>query len=227
MSTKDALIVAATRLLDEGGPEHVTLREVGRRAGVSHNAPYKHFPDKTALLQAVALAELRRTATLFARAGENADPAAALRTAGLAWISWSIRHGERFRLVYGPWPQEAADVGTQSDDTWAAFARLVERAQEGGAIAAGETDAVTDGVRAVMQGAVSLALGGHLGHQLGGGEDPRAAAEQLFARQLDLLAARSHGGLPAGGQDGSDAHPGDSGEAAAAAERRSLFGRRR
>ena len=33
MSTKDALVVSATRLIDEGGPEHVTLREVGRRSG--------------------------------------------------------------------------------------------------------------------------------------------------------------------------------------------------
>jgi Bacterial regulatory proteins, tetR family len=40
-TTRDALVAAAAQLLDAGGPEAVTLREVGHRAGVSHNAPYK------------------------------------------------------------------------------------------------------------------------------------------------------------------------------------------
>ena len=49
-------------LLDEGGVDHVTLREVGRRAGVSHNAPYKHFESKEALLAAIAARELAASA---------------------------------------------------------------------------------------------------------------------------------------------------------------------
>jgi AcrR family transcriptional regulator len=57
-STRDRLVDAATELLDEGGPAAVTLREVGRRAGVSHNAPYKHFADKESLLAAIAAREL-------------------------------------------------------------------------------------------------------------------------------------------------------------------------
>ena len=205
MSTKDALIVAATRLLDDGGPEHVTLREVGRRAGVSHNAPYKHFADKTALLEAVALAELRRTATLFARAGENPDATAALRTAGLAWISWSVGHPQRFRLVYGAWPAEATEVGSQSDDTWAGFSTLVARAQDAGTVPAGDTDAAVDGIRAVMHGAVDLALGGHLTSA----EDARAGAEHVYSGHLELLAACAEAA------------------AGSSAERRTLFGRRR
>jgi AcrR family transcriptional regulator len=59
-STRDRLVEAAAGLLDEGGVPAVTLREVGRRAGVSHNAPYKHFAGKEELLAAVAAAQLRR-----------------------------------------------------------------------------------------------------------------------------------------------------------------------
>ncbi|MEU6184875.1 TetR family transcriptional regulator [Nocardia sp. NPDC047038] len=40
--TRSALLDSAIRLLDAGGVEAVTLREVGLGAGVSHNAPYKH-----------------------------------------------------------------------------------------------------------------------------------------------------------------------------------------
>ncbi|WP_037909488.1 TetR/AcrR family transcriptional regulator [Actinacidiphila yeochonensis] len=53
-ATRRALIDAAAELLDLGGLDAVTLREVGARAGVSRGAPYRHFPDKDSLLTAVA-----------------------------------------------------------------------------------------------------------------------------------------------------------------------------
>jgi AcrR family transcriptional regulator len=53
-ATRRALVDAAAELLDEGGPDAVTLRAVGARAGVSRGAPYGHFPDKEHLLGAVA-----------------------------------------------------------------------------------------------------------------------------------------------------------------------------
>lgn len=53
-ATRRALLDAAAELLDLGGPEAVTLREVGARAGVTRGAPYRHFADKDSLLGAVA-----------------------------------------------------------------------------------------------------------------------------------------------------------------------------
>ena len=53
-ATRGALIDQAAQLLDGGGLEAVTLREVGARAGVSRGAPYRHFADKEGLLTAVA-----------------------------------------------------------------------------------------------------------------------------------------------------------------------------
>lgn len=52
--TRRALLDAAADLLDIGGPDAVTLRAVGARAGVTRGAPYRHFPDKDALLSTVA-----------------------------------------------------------------------------------------------------------------------------------------------------------------------------
>ncbi|RPK72190.1 DNA-binding transcriptional regulator EnvR [Streptomyces sp. ADI97-07] len=52
--TRRALLDAAAELLDLGGPEAVTLREVGARAGMTRGAPYRHFADKDSLLTAVA-----------------------------------------------------------------------------------------------------------------------------------------------------------------------------
>jgi AcrR family transcriptional regulator len=53
-ATRRSLIDAAGQLLDLGGPDAVTLREVGARAGVSRGAPYGHFADKESLLTVVA-----------------------------------------------------------------------------------------------------------------------------------------------------------------------------
>lgn len=60
--TRRALLDAAGGLLDLGGPEAVTLREVGARAGVSRGAPYRHFPDKGSLLTAIATESWERIA---------------------------------------------------------------------------------------------------------------------------------------------------------------------
>ncbi|HEY0215638.1 MAG TPA: TetR/AcrR family transcriptional regulator [Cellulomonas sp.] len=54
-ATRDALLRAAGELLDSGGPDAVTLREVGARAGVSRGAPYGHFVDKDHLLTQLAI----------------------------------------------------------------------------------------------------------------------------------------------------------------------------
>ena len=51
---RHALISAALELVAESDAADVTLRAVARRAGVSAAAPYHHFPDKDALLAAVA-----------------------------------------------------------------------------------------------------------------------------------------------------------------------------
>ncbi|MER7980304.1 TetR/AcrR family transcriptional regulator [Streptomyces sp. NPDC095817] len=60
--TRRALLDAASDLLDLGGPEAVTLREVGARAGVSRGAPYRHFTGKDSLLTAIATESWERVA---------------------------------------------------------------------------------------------------------------------------------------------------------------------
>ncbi|WP_415394251.1 TetR/AcrR family transcriptional regulator (plasmid) [Rhodococcus globerulus] len=59
-TTRRALLAAAATLLHQGGPEAVTLREVGAMAGVSRGAPYGHFTDKENLLTAVAIEQWNR-----------------------------------------------------------------------------------------------------------------------------------------------------------------------
>jgi AcrR family transcriptional regulator len=95
---RDVLLSAGGELLSEVGAERLSLREVARRIGVSHNAPYKHFPSREALLAALAgrgFAELTRR---VAEAGaEKGDPAVAR---GLAYVCFALEHPALFRLMF-------------------------------------------------------------------------------------------------------------------------------
>jgi len=102
MSTRDTLIQAAANLLDEGGKQAVTLRAVGHAAGVSHNAPYKHFTNRDALLAAVAAADLETLTINFADIrGSSRLPRAKLLAAIGALIAFSRERPSRYRLVFG------------------------------------------------------------------------------------------------------------------------------
>jgi AcrR family transcriptional regulator len=97
-----ALIQSARALLAEGGTEALSLRAVARRAGVSAMAPYRHFPDKEALLAEVAADGFRdRRATLEAVDG-SAAPGQALVEQGVAYVCFACAHPALFRLMFGP-----------------------------------------------------------------------------------------------------------------------------
>src|SRR3712207_9402341 len=70
--TRSALLDAAAGLLEGRGIEAVTLRAVGERAGVSRQAPYKHFADKEALLSVVAAGYFERLGAGVVGAGGGA-----------------------------------------------------------------------------------------------------------------------------------------------------------
>jgi AcrR family transcriptional regulator len=96
-----SLIDAALALVTEGQDWTFSLREVARRAGVSHNAPYNHFADKRDLLAAVA-------ATGFAQLGERIVAAisgienaqAALVKSALAYLTFGVENPAHYRLMF-------------------------------------------------------------------------------------------------------------------------------
>ena len=91
------MIQAAGKLLEKEGVEALSLREVARRAGVSHAAPYRHFPEREALLAALAVEG-------FAWLGEAqraAAKAGGLRAMGEAYVAFALARPQRFRLMFG------------------------------------------------------------------------------------------------------------------------------
>jgi AcrR family transcriptional regulator len=98
---QEVLLESTISLIAEVGPAGFTLREVARRAGVSHNAPYRHFRDKDALLANVAAQGYKELAQAMRRvADRESDALEALKQAGLAYISFALRRPEHFTVMF-------------------------------------------------------------------------------------------------------------------------------
>jgi AcrR family transcriptional regulator len=96
-----ALVEAALALIDETQDWAFSLREVARRAGVSHNAPYKHFPEKRDLLAAVAARGFEALAKRMLASLESAtDARARLVACGQAFVAHAIANPALYRLMF-------------------------------------------------------------------------------------------------------------------------------
>lgn len=100
---RTALLDAAEAELAERGVESFSLRQVAKRAGVSHAAPAHHFGDAGGLLTALAAEGFRRFLAAQARREAQAapDPRAQLTAAGLGYIDFALARPALFRLMFG------------------------------------------------------------------------------------------------------------------------------
>lgn len=98
---REALLKAAIQLIAEVGPAGFTLREVARRAGVSHNAPYRHFPDREDLLAAVAAQGFRElNSAMLEAVTHHRSSVGRLKGAGLAYVEFALRRPEHFTVMF-------------------------------------------------------------------------------------------------------------------------------
>lgn len=176
-TTKDRLVTAASQLLDLGGIDAVTLRGVAERVGVSHNAPYKHFEDRSALLAAVAerdFIELRNAFEAALHRGEGAGTA--LRAALGAFIDYGLQHPARYRLLFSDpsLPSDGA-LKEKAFASFTAFLGIVETCQRDGSLPTGDPVRLAGLIYAAVHGAIDLEIGG------------RASGEKGLANVTDTL----------------------------------------
>lgn len=186
-TTKQQLVSAASRLLDEGGQEAVTLRAVAERVRVSHNAPYRHFSGRSALLGAVAERDFLMLTHVFDdQDTANSNPESALRGSAAALIAYAAAHKARYRLLFSD-PQLPSDAGLKEAafGAFTAFSRIVARCQQDGAFPQVDTVGLTGLIYAALHGAIDLDLGGRASGTKGLGSI-EATAGLLF----DLLKGR-------------------------------------
>jgi AcrR family transcriptional regulator len=98
-----ALVDAALAIVTDEQDWAFSLREVARRAGVSHAAPYNHFADRNDLLSAVAALGFERLRDGMRAAINGAeDPIAELLASGRAYVRLGIKNPALYRLMFGP-----------------------------------------------------------------------------------------------------------------------------
>ena len=94
-----ALLAAAVEAIDEVGPTAMSLRDVARRAGVSHAAPAHHFGDKAGLLTALAAEGFRRLADELDR---TARETGSFLEVGVAYVRFAVTHPAHFAVMFRP-----------------------------------------------------------------------------------------------------------------------------
>lgn len=138
---EETLLNTAIQLIGEVGPAGFTLREVARRAGVSHNAPYRHFADRDKLLAAVAAQGFRELTQAMRDAGKRqAKPLDQLKAAGITYIDFALRRPEHFAVMFdAPVPKHtSSDQAQAAEQAFGALLGFVEACQDKGQLPAGD-----------------------------------------------------------------------------------------
>ena len=145
------LVRSALASLERG--EEISLRAVARDANVSAMAPYRHFKDKNALLEAVAAHGFDELRAMLLEADDQSDNGKALVAQGQAYLAFARAHPQLFRLMFschngGPPPAE--------DDAYGVMVRRVSK------LAPANIEAATLACWSAVHGMATLALDGGL-----------------------------------------------------------------
>ncbi|MGV9263834.1 TetR/AcrR family transcriptional regulator [Kitasatospora sp. NPDC003701] len=175
----EALVAAAFALLDEEGQAKVTMREVARRAGVSAGAPFRHFPDRQALLTEVAgqvLADFERWQ--LAEIERSEGPA--MKALGLGFIRYAIRHPHRFELVRSRvfTASRQPELRQRLSGIDEALLEFIVADQEAGRLRPGDPALVGLAGQALVYGLAQMIVDGYL---------PAEKAEELAEQVVDTF----------------------------------------
>ncbi len=164
---RQALLKAALVILKDQDVRGLSLREVARQAGVSHTAPYRHFADKAALLEAVAeegFIEFGRYLN-NAVAQTPAEPIESLKAIGEAYVRYALEHPTHFRLMFSylpNCPDAGSSLPTTAQGTFQILVDVIVSAQAAGVIKAGDPNELAIGRWALVHGLSMLLLDGML-----------------------------------------------------------------
>ncbi len=156
LSTKERIIAAATRLLDEGGPSAVTLRAVGDAAGISQSAPYRHFADKRALLDAMVRQIIEQLSAVVETArAETASPVVALKHVVAEYYQFARTFPVRYRLLLEESRSDSA-VGSEARKAFESVVELVHIAQKSGDLREGDPEQIVALILGAVHGMADL-----------------------------------------------------------------------
>ena len=185
---RQSLEDAAIHLIAQVGPAGFTLREVARQAGVSHNAPYRHFRSKEELLAAVGAKGFRELRSAMLAASE-ASPNALERlfSAGTAYVAFALSQPEHFSVMFDAplSKEEHSDYGGAAQEAFQALFDLIATCQRDSLLPPGETLRRALVAWSLVHGISKLAVSGQL--PFASRSEILAFAEQTIRSSAALL----------------------------------------
>ncbi|WP_336082527.1 TetR/AcrR family transcriptional regulator [Nocardia sp. SSK8] len=180
-----ALLAQAESALREVGVDGLSLRQLARDTGVSHAAPSRHFRDKQALLDALAVTGLHRLGACFEQAPTDGPITARLQTVARTYLRFAVDNPELLPLMFA---RRHTSTGTEIqpavDRAFAIPIALIAEGQAAGEIVPGDPKRLGVTALAALQGLATF---------IGSGYTADYAPEQLVD---DLVTHLTEGLLP-------------------------------
>ena len=168
---KNALIQAGVEILSKEGMEGLSLRKVAQRAGVSHSAPYSHFPDKQSLIAAISTegfnqlyAELDAAILAYPK-----SPKKQLQEGIRAYVQFALNNTDTFKIMFSGALEKEKEYPSFVDISSKTFRRVVDVVlicQEVGILNSKSPEMMAVAVWGQVHGIISLALEGQISHTI-------------------------------------------------------------
>jgi AcrR family transcriptional regulator len=160
-----ALLARAVEVVDERGAADLSLRSLARDVGVSHAAPRRHFADRQALLDALAVEGFDRLGedlrAAVARAGGAFD--ARLSELARAYLAFAVQHAALLELMWAAKRRHESDaLDEAANRSLVTLLDVIGDAQGAGELAPGDRERVAIPIFATLQGLTAMANGGML-----------------------------------------------------------------
>jgi len=198
-----ALLAAVESAVGDCGVSGVSLRDVARRAGVSHSAPAHHFGSKAGLLTAFATAGYHLLAESVIKevaASDAADGAAELAAIGRGYVRFAVGHPAHFEVMFrlDALNPGHAEFAAASEAAYALLTATVERCRAAGRLHGRPPEVVAVSAWSLVHGLSALWISGRLSERIAE-QDPQrlaAAVSDLFVEAV-LPPARAVGSITA------------------------------
>ncbi|GGF39308.1 TetR/AcrR family transcriptional regulator [Subtercola lobariae] len=180
-SLRQALLARAETSLAEVGADNLSLRQLARDIGVSHGAPARHFRDKQALLDALAVDGFTTmNAALSAAAASTGTYRERFDRVAVVYVGFAREHPDLLQLMYATKHREtaSAELSEVGEAGMLACRDLLREAQDARVLAPGDTDLLSLVAFAQLHGIALLASGNMLGD---------VSPEAAVAATTDLL----------------------------------------
>ncbi len=158
-SRRGEILAAAQRIFLQEGIEHATMRRIAGAVGVSSTALYVYFPDKTAILDAIAEAMFEALLVAYPQAQRSGKPRLARFRDGLqSYVDLALSRPDEYRLTFHAKSRSYHGEIEAADKSFRLLQADIAELMQAGVFARGDTLAVAEALWACLHGVVMLLL---------------------------------------------------------------------